>query len=109
MLAVSLAVIKPRVTVDNSVDAAWSRHPLTFLSGHRGDAIKVCVVVENDQASVLSGGSDQEIRHLSTPLTSTREHALHLTSPLHMTRFCLNQVKRTQGRLEVVPFACTPR
>ena len=77
---VILAVTKPRVAMDNSVDAAWSRHPLTFLTGHRGDAIKVCVVVENDQASIFSGGSDQEIRHPSTPLTSTREHALHLST-----------------------------
>ena len=93
----------------DSVDAARSRNPFAFLSGHRGDAVEVCVVVQNDQAGILGRRSDQEVRHFSSPLASTREHPLHLARPLHMTCLCLNQVKRAQSILELVPFAGTPR
>ena len=37
------------------------------------------------------------------------QHPLHLARPLHMTCLCLNQVKRAQSILELVPFAGTPR
>src|SRR5258708_17173729 len=76
--------------VSVSVDAARSRHPLAFLSGHRGDAVEVCVIVQDNQTCFLGGRSDQKVGYFSSPLTSTREHPLHLPSPFHMTCLGLN-------------------
>jgi hypothetical protein len=50
------------------------------------------------QVAVLGGRSDQQIRHPSSLFASTREHALHLTSPRDVTCLYFNQIKGTQCR-----------
>jgi hypothetical protein len=47
-------LIKPCVLVD----AARSYHPFAFLSGHRSYAIKVRVVMQNDQAGIFGRRGD---------------------------------------------------
>jgi hypothetical protein len=61
--------------------------------------------MQDDKASVLRRGGDQQVGHFSAMLAAARKQSLNLTSPLHMTRICLHQAKRQKRRLKRIPLA----
>src|SRR6266568_7394785 len=86
------------------IDAASWHYPFASLAGHGRDTVEVSVVMQHDQACVLSSCCYQQVGDLPTRLTSASQQTLYLACSLHMTRFSFKEAECLQRPLEAVPF-----
>jgi hypothetical protein len=77
---------------------------LATLARHRGDELKIVVIVEQREPRLLSGGRDQKIGDLPASLATRRQEALYLAGAPHMVSGCLDECEDRQVRHVLVPF-----
>ena len=89
-----------------SLDRARWGDPFGALSGDPGDAIKIGVVVEDDQVLGFRGSRDQQIGHLSSMLVPRRQKSLYLPRAANVVRRRLDEFEQVEGSRQPIPFGC---
>lgn len=86
-----------------SVYRAGRNDPIASLLGDERDPVEVGIVVKHCESVSLGCGCDEKVGDLAPTLVSRCEHALHLSSTVHMRGSRLDELEDPERLHQTIP------